>query len=451
MFICKTVFVILLSGLLLPVICESAAAEKATALSAEWSGWTSLGKPVGNSIAPPAVGYNQDGRMELFGVGGNGHVWHIWQSTPNGNWTSWLDFTGGTTYCVAVGSYLDGRMDLFALQYDFVIWHIWQGSINAPFVSSWQSLDWPSGATGLTCPRVGRNADGRLEVFTIGFDGDVWSMPQAAPNGGWGAWAYFGKPTGRTISSLVVGQEQDGRQTIYVLGDDKEVYFNYQTIINNGWSGWVGMGKPVGINLNAYTVGQNADGRQEIFAIGEDGRLWHKWQVAANNIWYGWATLDKPPSVFILKSYSPPTTAIQPDGSMVVVAVTTDSNIWQITRPAKSNIWGSWESLGQPAVGLQSSAPVTGRHQNGRPVIFAVGQDGNLYQNSYEGCSGDVVVLQNTTFTTGNTYNCTATTSITAGTGVTVQNGATVNFRAPKINLQPGFKVESGAVFSAKQ
>jgi uncharacterized repeat protein (TIGR02543 family) len=66
-------------------------------------------------------------------------------------------------------------------------------------------------------------------------------------------------------------------------------------------------------------------------------------------------------------------------------------------------------------------------------------------------CSGDVVVLQNMTFTSGNTYNCTATTSITAGTGVIVRSGAIVNFRAPNINLQPGFSVESGAVFSVKQ
>jgi hypothetical protein len=67
------------------------------------------------------------------------------------------------------------------------------------------------------------------------------------------------------------------------------------------------------------------------------------------------------------------------------------------------------------------------------------------------GCSGDVIVLQNMTFTSGNTYNCTATTSITAGTGVTVQSGAIVNFKAPKINFQPGFRIEIGAVFSAKQ
>jgi M6 family metalloprotease-like protein len=66
------------------------------------------------------------------------------------------------------------------------------------------------------------------------------------------------------------------------------------------------------------------------------------------------------------------------------------------------------------------------------------------------GCSGGAVVLQNVTFASG-TYNCTATTSITAGTGVTVKSGATVNFRAPIIDLHPGFRVENGAVFSAKQ
>jgi hypothetical protein len=73
------------------------------------------------------------------------------------------------------------------------------------------------------------------------------------------------------------------------------------------------------------------------------------------------------------------------------------------------------------------------------------------WNTGYTGCSGGVVVLQNMTFTTGNTYDCTATISITADTGVTVQSGATVNFRAPIINLQPGFRIESGAVFSAKQ
>lgn len=66
-------------------------------------------------------------------------------------------------------------------------------------------------------------------------------------------------------------------------------------------------------------------------------------------------------------------------------------------------------------------------------------------------CSGGAVNLQNVTFLSGQTYNCVATTSITAGTGVTVQSGANVTFQAPIINLQPGFTVESGAVFNMRQ
>jgi hypothetical protein len=66
-------------------------------------------------------------------------------------------------------------------------------------------------------------------------------------------------------------------------------------------------------------------------------------------------------------------------------------------------------------------------------------------------CSGDVVVLENVTFTAGTPCECIATTSITAGTGVTIQSGAIVTFTAPSVNLQPGLHVESGATFKVKQ
>jgi hypothetical protein len=121
-----------------------------------------------------------------------------------------------------------------------------------------------------------------------------------------------------------------------------------------------------------------------------------------------------------------------------------DSNVHWITITGGSN------GTGNGMVNYSVAANTTSSTRTGTITIggqtFTVTQSGSLSD-----CSGDVVVLQNMTFTAGNTYNCTATTSITTGIGVTVQSGATVNFRAPKINFQPGFRVESGAVFSAKQ
>jgi hypothetical protein len=97
-------------------------------------------------------------------------------------------------------------------------------------------------------------------------------------------------------------------------------------------------------------------------------------------------------------------------------------------------------------VTIQYLPPSPGTHTG--EVVFTGGTGANVPVTGTNGCTGDVVELQNVSDIN---YNCTATTSITAGAGVTVQSGATVNFSAPIINLQPGFRVESGAAFGAKQ
>ena len=44
------------------------------------------------------------------------------------------------------------------------------------------------------------------------------------------------------VRSLAVGKNQDGRQEIFGVGLDGAMYHNYQTVANGGWSGWFGMG-----------------------------------------------------------------------------------------------------------------------------------------------------------------------------------------------------------------
>jgi hypothetical protein len=71
--------------------------------------------------------------------------------------------------------------------------------------------------------------------------------------------------------------------------------------------------------------------------------------------------------------------------------------------------------------------------------------------SSCPNCSGSEVTIENTTFASGTTCECVGTKSIMARTGVTIETGATVTFTAPVVNLQPGFHVESGAVFNVNQ
>jgi len=61
------------------------------------------------------------------------------------------------------------------------------GDIKHGGWSGWYSL----GGVLTSDPAVGRNADGRLEVFVTGTDGALWRKWQVTPNGSWSGWALL--------------------------------------------------------------------------------------------------------------------------------------------------------------------------------------------------------------------------------------------------------------------
>ncbi|MFH1153898.1 MAG: hypothetical protein V1793_08780 [Pseudomonadota bacterium] len=82
-------------------------------------------------------------------------------------------------------------------------------------------------------------------------------------------------------------------------------------------------------------------------------------------------------------------------------------------------------------------------------VIFSVGSS-VLYSveaADCPSCSGDVVTIQDVIFPAGADCECVGTTSITAGHNVVIKKDAVVIFKAPVINLRPGFHVEAGGFF----
>jgi hypothetical protein len=90
-----------------------------------WSNWTSRG---GNLDGHPAVGSNQDGRLEVFGVWRYGQLLHIYQNRPNGDWdTTWYWLGGDLVHLrPTVISNKDGRLEVFAVWKDRTLRHIWQ-------------------------------------------------------------------------------------------------------------------------------------------------------------------------------------------------------------------------------------------------------------------------------------------------------------------------------------
>ena len=140
-------------------------------------GWSSL---VGHDLQQIVVGQNADGRLELFALGGDRAVYHIWQTAPNGNWGDWASLAGHDLQQIVVGQNADGRLEVFALGGDRAVYHIWQTAPNGNW-GDWANLS----GTQLQQIIVGSNEDGRLEAFALDAGGVLYHASQIQPNGGW--------------------------------------------------------------------------------------------------------------------------------------------------------------------------------------------------------------------------------------------------------------------------
>ena len=291
----------------------------------QWSSWAGLG----GGITKLATPVNKNGQLEVFAIGTDQALNHIWQTALNGgpnrtSWSNWAGLTGGITE-IATAVNQDGRIEVFAIGTDRALNHIWQTSPGGPW-SSWAGL-----GGGITEIATAVNRDGRIEVFAIGTDTALNHIWQTAPNGGpnrtsWSNWA--GLAGG--ITHLATAVNRDGRIEVFAIGTDTALNHIWQTALNGGsnrtsWSPWAGLAG--GITHLATAV--NQDGRIEVFAIGTDTALNHIWQTALNGgpnrtSWSQWAGLAG--------GITHLATAINQDGQIEVFAIGTDTalnHIWQ--------------------------------------------------------------------------------------------------------------------------
>lgn len=180
-----------------------------------WSEWVSHGHPDGTGLEllPPALGASTDGRLELFAVGSDAAVWQLRPSaSAPGNRSAWrshghparlpLGARSGLPDSPVLAMAADGRLELFLSGPEGAVYHARQtatGTGTGTGWSPWQSHGVPGDLPGYPgihpSPVAGAGADGRLELFVIGRDGQLWHRWQTDPGGGWTAsWTSHGHP-----------------------------------------------------------------------------------------------------------------------------------------------------------------------------------------------------------------------------------------------------------------
>ncbi len=324
------------------------------------------GGPVGWAVAlssAAGAACNVDGRLELFGIGTDNALWHIWQTVPHGGpWSAWTSLGGVVTSDPAVAVNTDGRLEVFARGTDNALWHIWQTAPHAGPWSAWSSL----GGDITSDPEVAVNSDGRLEVFARGADNALWHIWQTAPHAGpWSAWASLG---GTISSDPMVAINSDARLEVFARGTDDALWHIWQTAPHAGpWSAWASL---AGAITSDPAVALNSDGRLEVFARGTDDALWHIWQTAPHAAtWSAWASLAGAIT-------SDPAVALNSDGRLEVFARGTDDALWHIWQTAPhAATWSAWASL----AGSITSDPAVPLNTDGRIEAFSRGTDNALW------------------------------------------------------------------------
>ena len=221
-----------------------------TAWSNGWSGWAAL-PPVpqaqpGLGFFAPGVAANADGRLELFVA--NGALWRSQQTAWSNGWSGWQAH-GAPNGAMVLGPVTagrsgDGRIEVFVIDQHGQMWNIRQSSANGSY-TGWNAFGSP-GATLDDRPGLARSADGRLELFIRGTDGHLYHQRETGVGTfAWSGWDTFdagSTPAGGLIDHPVVGPGADGRLELFLTGADGNIYHAWQTQASNGWSAWVSEG-----------------------------------------------------------------------------------------------------------------------------------------------------------------------------------------------------------------
>lgn len=231
----------------------------------------------GSYLSNPAVSSSAAGWMDVYGVGLDHQMWHVYY---NGSTWSALEPLGGTfNSAPAAAMWGSSTYHLFAVETDGKLWHnFW------PYNGGWrgwiqeQSGQWMSG------PAVAAWASGRLDIFVQDMNG---AFQKSAYAGGYTGWEYRG---GAFASGPAMASQGVNSLNIAGRGLDGGVWQQYWA---GGWGpapnpSWGPLGGVVATDLSLASFGPDT---LDVVGRAPDGGIYEKqWR---NGAWTpaGWFTI----------------------------------------------------------------------------------------------------------------------------------------------------------------
>jgi tRNA A-37 threonylcarbamoyl transferase component Bud32 len=194
-----------------------------------WSGWTSLGGTLGG---PPVTAVNGNRLPEIFALAPNGSLMH--DPYRNGSWAGWSALPGGQAFTgvPAVGKNADGRLELFARTKSGAIEHVWQVPGGS---GGWDGAPVLIG-NAVSDPAVFSANEGRLEIFAVVAKGKMMHTWQLQPVAGT-AWNRPQSLAGHSVGAPAAIRV-NGHSQLFARGPDGKIGYDHLDGSTGAWSGW---------------------------------------------------------------------------------------------------------------------------------------------------------------------------------------------------------------------
>jgi hypothetical protein len=265
----------------------------------------------------PFVGRQSDGRLQVFGLTSQSYVKTIYEKKVGSDWSAWGEIWGFTAlgsfsgyvnaYYPIVASNVDGRLELFAwvnTTDGYQVYHRWQTSPANGWDDSIESLGAPEKGDGPAPLAAATHFDGSLRVYTLSANG-MLGRRQKGPHGkgGWTPWQFTANPTTVT-GSPALGRNQDGRLEVFSLRPDGSYWHQWQTDFgdDDAWTNnWVSLG---GAWAGSPVVSIDPEAHLHVFGLAVDGTIQFAHQTAPNaTTWTEFTSIGTPTSFGALAAY----------------------------------------------------------------------------------------------------------------------------------------------------
>ena len=305
---------------------------ESTANSPFFGPWGPLG---GHDVRKLIVDKNDDGRIMLFAIGGDGQLYARYQTQVGGSWNpdGWGPMGGTGVQQLVSARGQDGRLEIFARFADGHTYHRWQVVKNGGWNTGWSQFDDGRPLSDLS---VALRADGRLEVVGIISSGKAIERVQVAPNAGWADFAPVSN------DNLVLRQ--------IAISRNAQGYIEMLALDSNGTAQDLVEGIPYftpsfvsssGHQLRHPMLAMNGDGRLELFAIGGDNELYTVSQGLPGSSWGTWQDLGAQSDDHIA-------VASRADGGLVVFATRQPVNNSDVIVQSIMQVAGGWSPWSSP-------------------------------------------------------------------------------------------------------